>query len=335
MREDGYVLLPQPIQEEAVRVLRECDVDVITAQDARTETVAPLMENAMAVILRTGIQMTAELINKAKNLLTISRTGAGIDNIDINAATQKGIIVTSSLGVNTSSVAEHCIALILCLFKRFFLLDRELRKGNFNIRYKNFPRDLEGKTIGIIGFGRIGLQVADKCNRLFGMKVVAYDPYLDEEIREHSRQWVEFVGLEKIFERSDVISVHIPLTDTTRGLINMELFRLMKPDAYIVNASRGGVVNEKELVEALNEGLCAGAGLDVFEAEPVDRNNPLLRMENVILTPHTAALTAECVVKMAVSAANRVIDVIHGVKPSNIANPELLDTDRWKHLKER
>jgi D-3-phosphoglycerate dehydrogenase len=334
MREDGYVLLPQPIQEEAVRVLRECDLDVITAQDVRTGTVAPLMENAIAVILRTGIKMTAELMDKATHLLTISRTGAGVDNIDIKAATERGILVTSSLGINTSSVAEHCIALILCLFKQFFLLDRELRKGNFNIRYENYPRDLEGKTIGIIGFGRIGSQVADKCNRLFGMKVVAYDPYLDEKTREHSTQWVEFVGLEKIFERSDVISVHIPLNDTTRGLINRELYRLMKPDAYIVNASRGGVVNEKDLVAALNQGLCAGAGLDVFEEEPVDRSNPLLHMENVILTPHTAALTAECVVKMAVSAANRVADVIRGVKPSNIANPELLDTDRWRHLRE-
>jgi D-3-phosphoglycerate dehydrogenase len=335
MTEKGYVLLPQPIQEQALRLLLECDLNVITAQDARPETVAPLMENARAVVLRTGIKMTAELMNKAKNLLTISRTGAGVDNIDVQAATERGIIVTSSIGVNTSSVVEHCIALILCMFKQLFLLDRELRKGNFNIRYKNLPRDLENKTIGIIGFGRIGSQVAFKCNRLFGTKVVAYDPYLDEEKKEQSAPWVEFVELEKIFEMSDIISVHIPLNDTTRGLINMGLYKLMRPDTYIVNASRGGVVNEKDLVEALNRGLCAGAGLDVFEEEPVDRDNPLLQMENVILTPHTAALTAECVVKMAVSAVNRVIDIFHGVRPANIANPELLDLDRWKHLKER
>ena len=232
-------------------------------------------------------------------------------------------------------MVEHCIALILCLFKRIFLLDRELRKGNFDIRYKNLPHDLENKTIGIVGFGRIGSQVAEKCNRLFGMRVLAYDPYLDTLKKEKNAPWVAFVELRKLCAMSDIVSIHIPLDDTTRGLINMELFTLMKPDSYIVNASRGGVINEKDLIEALDKGMCAGAGLDVFEKEPVDTNNPLLQMENVILTPHTAALTAECVVKMAVSAANRVVDIFQGVRPPNIANPELLDTDKWRHLKQR
>jgi D-3-phosphoglycerate dehydrogenase len=153
--------------------------------------------------------------------------------------------------------------------------------------------------------------------------------------KEKNAPWVAFVELRKLFEMSDIISIHIPLDDATRGLINMELFTLMKPDSYIVNASRGGVINEEDLIEALDKGLCSGAGLDVFEKEPVDKDNPLLQMENVILTPHTAALTAECVVKMAVSAANRVVDIFQGVRPPNIANPELLDTDKWRHLKQR
>ncbi len=333
MKESGYVLLPQPIQKEAVNLLKEKGLEVVIAPNLEPEMVALLMKDARAIVLRTGIKMTPELMDRSQELLTISRTGAGFDNVDLEAATERGIIVTSSIGVNTESVAEHCLALMFCLFKQLFILDREARAGNFKIRYKNYPRELKGKTLGVIGFGRIGSLLADKCHRVLGMKILAHDPYLAEELQENYAAWVDFVDIDSVFRAADIISVHIPLTDATRDFISMKHFRMMKPDAFFINASRGGVVSEGDLIEALQKGMIAGAGLDVFEKEPVEKGNPLLTMDNVILTPHVAALTAECVVKMAVSAVERVIDVFSGVKPPNISNADVLAQKKWQHLK--
>ena len=335
MKTPGCVLLPQPIQEEALQLLRDRGIEVIQAPDTEEKTSAPLVKKAGAVVLRTGIKMTGELMEKADDLLTISRTGAGFDNVDIKTATEKGIIVTSSIGVNTSSVVEHCLAMMLSLFKQLFLLDRELRKGNFKIRYKNYPHDLRNKYLGVIGFGRIGSLLAENCSKLFNMKILAHDPYLNEDQKEEYIGWVKFVEIEEIFRKSDIISVHIPLTDESRNLINIKYFRLMKPYAFIINTSRGGVVNEEDLVQALERGLIAGAGLDVFEKEPVEIDNPLLRMDKVILTPHCAALTGECVVEMALNSVERVIDLFDNYLPMNIANPEVLKLEKWKNLKKK
>jgi len=331
----GYVLLPQPVEEEAVELLEKRGMKVIQAADTRFETVAPLMEKARAVVLRTGIRMTKELMGKASDLLMISRTGAGFDNIDIQYATEQGILVTSSLGINTSSVVEHCLALMVSLFKQLFLMDREVRKGNFAVRYRNYPRDLKNKCLGVIGFGRIGSRLAEQCHKLFHMKIVAHDPYITDTLKKQYSHWVNFTTLEDVFENADVVSVHIPLTEVSKGLINMKYFRLMKPDAFIINAARGGIVNEVDLVEALSRDIIAGAGIDVFDTEPVKKNNPLLGMDNAILTPHSAALTKECVIEMAVSAVQRVIDLFDGYIPENVANPELLMMGKWKYLKEK
>lgn len=335
MLDRGYILLPQPIEEEALQMLRENRLEVVVATEASHDSVMPLMKDARAVVLRTGITLTEVLMEQADDLLTISRTGAGFDNIDIEAATKRGIIVTSSIGVNTSSVVEHCLALILSLFKQLFLLDREVRKGNFKIRYKNYPKDVEGKTLGVIGFGRIGSLLARKCHSAFGMKILAHDPYLDESARNTFRDWAEFVDFNDIFKRADVISVHMPPTNTTKGIIGIKQFGMMKPDAFIINTSRGCVVNEKDLIESLDKGTIAGAGLDVFEKEPIEPNNPLLTMANVLITPHAAALTKECVTRMAVSAVERVIDLLKGVTPPCIANPEVLKHERWSSLKKK
>ena len=327
------ILLPQPIEDEALNLLRQQDINVVQAPDPGVETILPLMKEAEAVVLRTGIRMTRSLLENAPKLLTISRTGAGVDNVDLETATQKGIIVTSSLGINTDSVVEHTMAIIFCLFKQLFLMDREVRKGNFPIRYKNLSRDLKGKTLGMLGFGRIGSLLAKKCKKMLNMKVLAHDPYLDEKQRADYLEWVEFVDLEGLFKRSDVISIHLPLTESTRGMVGKELLGLMKNSAFIINTSRGGIIREAELALTLKEGVIAGAGLDVFEKEPPQPKNPLMSLGNVVLTPHSAALTRECVVEMAVSAVRRVLDVFDGYKPENIANPEVLIMEKWKSLK--
>ncbi|RKX98695.1 MAG: hydroxyacid dehydrogenase [Spirochaetes bacterium] len=332
---DSYILLPQPIEEEAVLLLKKAGIKVVIAPDPKPETVAPLMKKAKGIILRTGIKITSELISKAEDLWTISRTGAGVDNVDVTACSKEGIIVTSSIGANSTSVAEHTISLILALFKQLFLMDKEVRRGNFGIRYKNLPKDLRGKILGVVGFGKIGSLVAKSCYDIFDMKIIAFDPILPEEIKKRYIEWVKFLSLEELLKEADVVSIHIPLNKDTKGFIDLEKISLMKPDAFIVNTSRGGVIKEKDLIKALQDRIIAGAGLDVFEKEPIDKNNPLLAMDNVILTPHSAALTKECVVRMATEAAKRVIDLFNGYIPEHIVNPEVLSMEKWKFLKNK
>jgi D-3-phosphoglycerate dehydrogenase len=329
------VLLPEPIEEEALRLLEASGLAILRAPDAKPRTVEPLMAQADAIVLRTGIKMSEALLAGADRLMTISRTGAGFDNVDLPAATRKGIIVSSSLGSNTTTVAEHVLALVLGLSKRLSALDRELRKGNFRIRYAYLPGDLRDKTLGVVGFGRIGREVARACHAAFGMKVVAHDEYLPEEARKACPAWVEFTGLEELCRRADVITIHVPMTAETRGLIDRRLLSVMRPGSFIINTSRGGVIHETELAEALRSGTIAGAGLDVFDEEPPRPDNPLLGLDNVILTPHAAALTRECVVRMAVLGAERVVDLFQGFLPDNVANPEVLTLERWRHLKRR
>jgi D-3-phosphoglycerate dehydrogenase / 2-oxoglutarate reductase len=333
MEKKMNVLLPQPIEDEAVRFLEKNHVHWVTAGEPKPAIVGPLMKGAQAIILRTGITVTRELLSYPNDLMMISRTGAGVDNVDIPAATEQGIIVTSSIGVNTTSVVEHGLALILALFKQLFLMDGEVRKGNFSIRYKNCPRDLFGKTIGIVGFGRIGSLIARACNTVFDMKVLAYDVFLNDQQKGTYRNWVTFTDLPDLCMHSDVISIHTPLNRDTEKMFNRAFFSGMKRTAFIINTSRGGVIDEQDLIEALREGVIAGAGLDVFENEPIKSGNELLSMKNVILTPHTAALTEECVNRMAVAGAERVVDLFNGFIPENVANPEVLSRGRWKYLK--
>jgi D-3-phosphoglycerate dehydrogenase len=326
------VLLPQPIDSEAVALLEKKNCIVTTAPDPNPETVLPLLKDAQGLILRTGISITRGLIDAAENLLVISRTGGGLDNVDVAAASERGIIVTSNLGVNTISVAEHVLSLMLALSKRLATMDQALRGGNFGIRYQNLPRDIHGKTIGLLGFGRIGSEIGKICRQTFDMKVIAYDPYITEEKKKECHSWLKLVKLEALLAESDVISIHVPLTDRTRHLVDAAEIALMKPDALLINTSRGGVVNETALAEALQTSKIAGAGLDVFSEEPVEADNPLFQLDNVILTPHTAALTRECVTRMAIEAANCVLDVFAGREPRNVANRQTLESGRWKYL---
>ncbi len=329
------ILLPQPLETAAVQRLEAAGHTIVTASDAQPETVLPLLRDAHAVILRTGIAMTRELIEAAEDLMVISRTGGGFDNVDIKAATTHGVIVTSNLGVNTISVCEHVLALMLSLAKQLPRLDQAVRSGDYAIRYQNLSRDLYGKTLGLLGFGRIGLQVARACQALFNMKVLACDPYLADEVRALNSELVTFVDKEQLCRLADVISVHVPLTDETRHALSTAEFKLMKTDAIVINSSRGAVIDERALADALQNQAIGGAGLDVLAQEPPEPGNPLLKLENVIFTPHSAALTNECVIRMATDAADRTLEVLAGIRPCNVANPEVLASPRWRHLKER
>lgn len=326
------VLLPQPIEAEAVEALKRAGVDMVLAGDPSPETVRPLLGDVQGVILRTGIKITGELMDHAQNLQVISRTGGGLDNVEVDAATKKNIIVTSNLGVNTSSVVEHALALMLALVKQLPTMDRAVRNEEFKIRYKGLPRDLRGKTLGLLGFGRIGSELGRSCRELFDMQVLSHDPYVSEAVRTTCRGQVEFVEREELFGRSDVLSIHVPLTESTHHAVGEQALALMKPSAIIINTARGPIIDQAALFQALQERKIGGAGLDVFEQEPVSGDNPLLGLDNIIMTPHSAALTKECVVRMAVEAVNCILAVFSGHVPPNVANPQVLTTDRWKHL---
>jgi D-3-phosphoglycerate dehydrogenase len=335
LSESKRVLLPQPIESEAAQILEEAGCEIVLCPDPSPETVLPLMSGVQGLILRTGIRITRQLLFPADELCIISRTGGGLDNVDVEAATEKEIIVTSNVGVNTSSVVEHALALMLALCKQLPQMDRAVRDERFSIRYKNLPRDLRKKTLGLMGFGRIGSEVGRVCHHLFCMKILAFDPLLPEEIKQRSGDWVTFVEPQALFSRSDVISIHAPLTDQTHHAVGEREIAWMKPEAILINTSRGPVIDEWALIEALKEGRIGGAGLDVFSEEPVSTDNPLLGLDNVILTPHTAALTRECVIRMATEAARCVVDCFNGVEPPNVANRQVLGSKRWRHLKSR
>jgi len=326
------ILLPQPVEKEAMELLKEAGYEIILSPDTKLETVQPLMKGVQAVILRTGLKMTRELMSHADDLWVISRTGAGVDNVDVPAATERGILVTSVLGANTRTVVEHALALILALMKQIPLMDHAVRDDNFGIRFKNLPRDLSGKTLGLMGLGRIGSELARICHNAFDLRILAHDPYLTPETRLAFKGWVEFCDMERLFKESDIISLHVPFSPSTQKLIGARELGWMKPEAFLVNTSRGGILDEQALIQCLKEKKIAGAGLDVFAQEPLEKDNLLKELDNVILTPHTAALTQECVIRLAVEAVQATLDVFKGKKPNGIVNPKVLIQPRWQGI---
>ncbi len=319
------VLLPQPIEKEAHDYLLDNNFEVVVCSKCEHDEVAEKIADAEAVVLRTGIKITRDLMERGKKLKTISRTGAGVDNVDLDAATDAGVVVTSSLGANTTSVIEHALMFILSLSKNTIKIDSEVRKGNFRVRYQNLSSDVREKTLGLIGFGRIGSGLAKICRDSFAMKIVANDDFLPPEAKKTFSDWVEFTDIDTVLAKSDYISIHVPLTKETKNLLDYDRIKKMKKNAFLINTSRGGIINEKDLVKALKEGIIAGAGLDVFENEPIEMESELLKMESVILSPHTAALTVECTLRMAMEGVKRVVKFFNGEKPENVANTAVLD----------
>jgi len=310
------VLLSQAINPAGMKVL-EGKVEPVILADLTVETIKKMVADVEGIILRTNIKVTREIIEAAPCLKIISRTGAGVDNVDVAAATEKGILVCDTLGVNSNSVAEQTLAILLGLAKQLKIMNKAMCEGNWKIRNDSKTVDVEGKTLGLIGIGRIGSLVAYKCRQAFNMKVIAYDPYVKQA------EGIELCpNLDQVFKEADFISIHVPYMEQTHHLVNAKLLNLMKPDAYLINTSRGPLVDEKALIEALEKGSIAGAGLDVFEKEPPSPDNPLLRFNNVIVTPHSSALSRECIMKVHITAAQAVVDFFNGKKPHSVFNEE-------------
>ncbi len=264
------------------------------------------LERAHALLVRSDTTVTEELMAGAPRLSLIGRAGVGVDNIDVEAATRRGIAVLNAPGANTVSAAEHTVALLLSLLRKIPWAATSMEKGRWD--RKQFPgTELRGKRLGLVGLGRVGVHVASIA-RAFGMKVVAHDPYLPEARARD--MGITLLGLDEVLETADVVSLHAPLTDETRGIMNRERLAKMKPTAVVVNAARGALVDDDALLEALERGTLAGAALDVFEPEPLDSDSPLRQADKVLLTPHLAASTSEAQERVASEICANVRDAL-------------------------
>lgn len=261
--------------------------EVLTVESP--EELRDALRRAHGLIVRSATQVDRDLLDGAPELRVVGRAGVGVDNIDLAAATERGVAVLNAPAGNTVSAAELTMALILATVRKVSEADRSVRSGEW-ARSRFGGIELRGKTLGLVGAGRIGSEVGRRA-RAFGMDVVAHDPYLTDERAEDLG--FERVSFEEVLERGDVVSLHVPLTAQTRGLLGPTTLRAMKPSAFLVNVARGGVVDEAALVEALEEGVIAGAALDVFEQEPLQEDSPLRGAPNLVLTPHLGASTSE------------------------------------------
>ncbi|MGL6279663.1 MAG: phosphoglycerate dehydrogenase [Gaiella sp.] len=313
---DVRVLVREPIAEAGVELLRQHFEVVVDAETPLEE----LVGDVDGIVIRSATQLTAELIDQAHRLKVIGRAGVGIDNVDIEAATRRGIVVANAPESTVTSAAEQTIGLIVALARNIPQAHAALKQGRWE-RSRWSGVELEGKTLGILGFGRIGQQVARRAVGL-GMHVVAYDPFVGEErFRDLGVEPGESVAA--VLATADVVSLHSPLTDETRGLIDREAIALMKPGARLVNAARGGLVDEEALVEAIRTGRLAGAALDVFPTEPY--TGPLLELDEVVVTPHLAASTDEAQDRAGVIIAEQIVAALQGEVVQNAVNIPVVD----------
>ena len=301
--------------------------DVYVADNQDPNNYLDEMRDAVALIVRIA-KRDVTSIDNSPMINVIGRTGVGYDSVDVKKATELGIPVVITPGANNRSVAEHAVAMIFALSKNLIEAQNEMCKGNWEIRGAKKAFELEGKTVGILGLGAIGRETAKICKGC-GMRIAAYDPFMTKEQVEGygAKYYEDYVELLK---DSDVVSIHVPLTDQTRNMISKKELSVMKPTALIINCSRGGIINEADLVEALNNGVIAGAGTDVFCSEPPKTDDPLLNCKNLIVSPHSAAQTREAVIKMAQMCIKGCLAVVEGKKWPYVADKSVYEHEKWK-----
>lgn len=308
------VLIADPVAREGVEKLTDAGIETDVQKQLPLEELKERIADADGLIVRSETKVTAEILDAAKRLRVIGRAGVGVDNIDVPAATQRGIVVLNSPEGNTVAACEHTWALILALARNVPDAVSSLRKGEWK-RSQFVGVELYGKTLGVIGLGKIGREVAKRA-RAFEMRVIAYDPFIT--VQQADRIGVELFELDELLERSDFVTLHMPLTKDTQRLICKERLEKMKPSAFLFNVARGGLICEDDLAVALNEGRLAGAALDVFKEEPLPPESPLLACPRLIVTPHLGASTREAQVGVAVDVAEQIVEVLDG-KPARSA----------------
>jgi D-3-phosphoglycerate dehydrogenase len=319
---DQKVLVGFAMFREALEWLQE-QVTVLGPGPVSSDEYAALLTEAHGVIL-PGRKFGAAEMDSASKLRVIGRYGAGIDNIDVAAATERGLPVVYAPFGPTESTAEHAVLLIMATARRLPFFERAARRVDFGLqsRPELMGMELEGKILGVVGYGRIGQRVAEICRDGLHMQVRAYDPFQEPETIAACGDTCA-TDLMALARAVDVLTVHSPFTPKTRHLISREVLRAMKPGALLVNTSRGPVVDERALLEALQDGHLGGAGLDVFDPEPPLADNPLLKLDNVVITPHIGSFTKDGRRRMGMAAAQGVVDVLGGQYPKYLANPEV------------
>lgn len=320
-------VMTQAVCPEGLKML-DGVADVYVADNQDPNNYLDEMQDADALIVRIA-KCDGHAIENSPKLKVIGRTGVGYDSVDVKTATEKGIPVVITPGANNRSVAEHAVAMMFALSKNLVEAQQEMCKGNWEIRGAKKAFELEGKTVGILGLGAIGRETAKICEGC-GMKVAAYDPFLSKEQVEGYGA-VYYKDYEELLKASDVVSIHVPLTDETRNMIGKKQLSEMKKTALIINCSRGGIINEAELVEALKAGDIAGAGTDVFCNEPPKTDDPLLNCPNLIVSPHSAAQTREAVIKMAQMCVKGCLAVAEGKKWPYVADKSVYEHEKWKN----
>ncbi len=301
------ILVIQPIHEAGIELLKKNpDYEFEVVEKIDPEFLKSKIKNCDGASIRTA-KLPGNVIEAANNLKIISRHGVGYDNIDLEVSKKKNLTLAITATANAIAVAEHVMFMLLNISKRKNMYDDTVKEGKFNDRNK-LPKTVElwNKNILIAGFGRIGKALIKRCLG-FEMKVFVYDPFISKDIIE-KLGGIKVDSLEEICKDMDAISLHIPLNDKTKNIINYDLLQSMKKNCIIINAARGGIVNEIDLDRALKENLIFGAGLDVFETEPPEQNNPLLKNDKVFLSPHTASFTEECMTRMGKETVQNIID---------------------------
>lgn len=323
------ILVSDPLSEQGIKILKkQKGFEVDLKPKTPPEELKKIIKDYDALIVRSGTKVTKDIIKAADKLKVIGRAGVGIDNVDVAAASQKGIIVMNTPEGNTISTAEHTMSMILSLSRNIPQANNSLKQDKKWDRKTFMGVELYGKVLGVVGLGRVGKEVAKRCLS-FGMKILAYDPFLLTEKAKEME--VELVDLNRLFKESDYITLHVPLTDETKHMISEKELAKMKNGVRIINCARGGIIDEKALYEALKKGKVAGAALDVYEKEP-PLQSPLLELNNIITTPHLGAATKEAQLGVAVDVARQVVDALLGKGIRNAINIPSVEPEAYKIL---
>jgi len=311
------VLVADGVSPKGIAILQKAGLETVVKDKLSAGDLLEIIGCFDGLIVRSASKVTKEVIAKAENLKVIGRAGVGVDNIDIAAATNRGIIVLNAPEGNTIAATEHTMAMMLAMSRNIPIANETMQKGEWN-RKKYVGVELRGKTLGIIGLGRIGSGVAVRANA-FDMKVIGYDPYVNEERAKNLS--IEVVALDDLYRRADFITVHMPLTPQTKDMISEDVLRnKLKKGVRLVNCARGGIINEAALAQAVKDGIVAGAAIDVYEKEPVGPGHPLVGVPNIVLTPHLGASTVEAQIGVAVDVAHSVVDALNGRPVSTAVN---------------
>jgi D-3-phosphoglycerate dehydrogenase len=312
------ILIADQLSDRAVEILKSNQLSVDVKTGLNNEELQAIIGDYDALIVRSTARVTKEIIEKANKLKVIGRAGIGVDNVDVSAATEKGIIVMNTPQGNALAAAEHTIALMFAAARKISIGDRTMKQGKWE-KKALMGIEIYGKTLGVIGIGNIGLIVAEKALAL-GMRVISYDPFVPREFAE--KKGIELVDFDTLLKESDFITAHVPLVKETRNLINKDAIAKMKKGVIILNVARGPIVNEKDLLDALEKGHVSYAALDVFDEEPPPKDNPLVLSDKTVCTPHLGASTKEAQDKVAIDIANQIVEFsLHGVIKNSVNAP--------------